>query len=139
MDTTIEAVERLCHNLIVAHEAGDGDEDLPIAAATLRALAQERDALERVRDEAITRMGEAARNAGSWQGIAEGKDIVIRQIEAERDAARAQVERLREAIKEAIGDLSEHAEPYGRVAIESAHQKLRAAWLAALAAKEGGQ
>lgn len=33
-----EEVERLCHNLLVAHEAGDGDEDLPTAVEMLRAL-----------------------------------------------------------------------------------------------------
>lgn len=63
----------------------------------------------------------------------------VRALARERDAARAEVERLRAAIREALGDLSEHAEPYGRAAIESAHKKLRAVWLATLAAKEEQQ
>jgi hypothetical protein len=45
----------------------------------------------KARNEAIRLMGEASLKAGSWQGIAEGKDIVIRQLEAERDAARADI------------------------------------------------
>ena len=47
---------------------------------------------DRERDEAIAerdRLREALRQAGSWRGIAEGKDIVIRQLEAERDRLRS--------------------------------------------------
>lgn len=40
----------------------------------------------------------------------------------------------REALAEAVSDLSEHSEPYGRAAIESAYQKLRALLVAPKAA-----
>jgi hypothetical protein len=52
----------------------------------------ERDRAVEARTEAIKVMADMSRQAGSWQGIAEGKDIVIRQLEAERD-------RLREALR----------------------------------------
>jgi hypothetical protein len=86
-DTSAETQGRLVHEHdgvrstlgMRPYEHGD-------TAATLRALLAERDAAIAARDEAIRRMGEASRQAGSWQGIAEGKDIVIRQLEAERDA-----------------------------------------------------
>jgi hypothetical protein len=56
----------------------------------VRNLEAERDRAVEARTEAIKIMSEMSRQAGSWQGIAEGKSIVIRQLEAERD-------RLREA------------------------------------------
>jgi hypothetical protein len=54
-------------------------------ADLLRALLAERDAAIAARDEAIRMMGEASRQAGSWQGISEGKDLAIKQLEADRD------------------------------------------------------
>jgi len=62
---------------------------LAAAKAERDAARAERDAAVKVRAEAIKRMADVSREAGGWQGIAEGKDIVIRQLEAERDAARA--------------------------------------------------
>ncbi len=56
-------------------------------ADLLRALVDERDAAIAARNEAIRQLGAAARKAGSWQGISEGKDIATRQLEAERDDA----------------------------------------------------
>jgi hypothetical protein len=49
----------------------------------------------KARDMAIREMADRARESGSWQGIAEGKDIVIRGLEAER-------QRLRAALQSAI-------------------------------------
>lgn len=88
VDTSAEAVERLASRYLgtaPAHAA---------AAATLRALLAERDKAKEARDCAIREMCEQARAAGSWQGIAEGKDIIIKQLEAERDAARAMIEQM---------------------------------------------
>lgn len=60
-------------------------------SALLRALLAERDAALTARDDAIRRMSDASREAGSWRGISDGKDVVIKQVEAERDALRAQL------------------------------------------------
>ena len=57
------------------------------AAAEIERLRAELDKANEARSEAIRIMADMARQAGSWQGVAEGKDIVIRQIEAERDEA----------------------------------------------------
>jgi uncharacterized small protein (DUF1192 family) len=83
----------------------DAHRDAHAAAQNvLDALYGERDRLRAERDEAISGRDTAirylvahAREAGSWQGIVEGKDIVIRQLEAERD-------RLREALR-ALADI----------------------------------
>lgn len=48
----------------------------------------------RTKHAAIREMVEMARRAGSWQGIAEGKDIIIRQLEDERDRLRAALQRI---------------------------------------------
>jgi hypothetical protein len=86
-DTSREAVKMLA-------EQHDGSDPINAdglrdwhrnTAATLRALVDERDAAIAARDEAIRMMGGASRQAGSWQGISEGKDLVIKQLEAERD------------------------------------------------------
>jgi hypothetical protein len=115
IDTSDEAVERL-----VAHNAANGRLE---TAATLRALLTERGmwrdekdkkqtaceqmgarigALEAERDraaeartKAIKIMSEMSRQAGSWQGIAEGKSIVIHQLEVDL------VEARRDALEEA--------------------------------------
>lgn len=74
VDTSREAVERLALSLAIA--------DQPITAATLRALAQERDA---AKAEADRRTREVELTCA-----------VQKRLTAERDAARAEVERLRE-------------------------------------------
>ena len=61
-DISDAAVERVCHNLLIAHQAGDGDEDLPEAAALLRALRAALTEAERERDAAraaLAQRGEA--------------------------------------------------------------------------------
>jgi hypothetical protein len=70
-----------------------------VALLDARRFHRERDKAEALRDLArevcnlaIKEMADMARQAGSWRGIAEGKDIVIRQLEAERD-------RLRDAVQ----------------------------------------
>jgi hypothetical protein len=87
-DTSREAVVRL--RKLVAMCGDDAD------IGTLRALLAERDAAIAARDEAIRMMSDASRQAGAWQGISEGKDIALRQLEAERDAARQHVESERD-------------------------------------------
>jgi hypothetical protein len=49
----------------------------------LETLRAERDAAFDVRDEAIRLMAQASREAGSWRGIAEAKDDIIRNLERE--------------------------------------------------------
>jgi hypothetical protein len=93
-------------------------------AAAIRALWAERDAAIAARDEAIRMMGEASRQAGSWQGISEGKDIALRQLEAERDAAVHMSRNLAHALGEA------------RVEVAALQTKLRAASLDRLAAND---
>lgn len=63
-------------------------------SARMEAEAERDDAIK-ARNMAIREMAERAREAGSWRGIAEGKDIVIRRLEAER-------QRLRAALQSAI-------------------------------------
>lgn len=48
-----------------------------------RHLREELDNAVKARSVAIREMADMARQAGSWQGIAEGKDIIIRQLEGE--------------------------------------------------------
>lgn len=65
--------------------------------------------IDRARDRAtvaaaIKEMSEMARQAGFWQGSAEGKDIIIRQLEADRDRLRAALHR--------IVALAKHAHPF---------------------------
>ena len=51
-----------------------------------------------------------ARDAGSWRGIAEGKDIVIRQLEGEIERLRADVARCEASLVawvEAVGECNE--------------------------------
>ena len=86
VDTSAEAVALLLLELDLA--------DQPLAsnaAATLRALLAERDRAVEARTVAVREMAAMARQYGVWQGIAEGKDAVIRQVEAERDALRQAV------------------------------------------------
>jgi hypothetical protein len=85
VDTSAEAVERLAVRL--EYRAGTRLLDgviLPEAAATLRALAAERD---------------AAHLAAAAQ--ADSLGVQLRAAEAERDAARAEAARLRAALKRA--------------------------------------
>lgn len=86
IDTSAETVERVAG--VLENEAAHMNRQASIdamhrLAATLRALARERDEAREARTVAIQQMCEHARAAGSWQGMAEGKDIVIRQLEAE--------------------------------------------------------
>ena len=64
-------------------------ESLEVFKESLGTVAIERDRAFDARNLALKEMSAAARQAGSWQGIAEGKDVVIRQLEAERDRLRA--------------------------------------------------
>jgi hypothetical protein len=66
----------------------------PEAADEIERLRAERDEAISGRDTAIRYLAARAREAGSWQGIAEGKDIVIRQLEAERDRLRLEADGL---------------------------------------------
>jgi hypothetical protein len=100
-------------------------------AATLRALVDERDAAIAACDEAIRMMGDASRQAGSWQGISEGKDIVIRQLEAERDAAIAASRRVSRKAGE-WRDIAKRKD----VVIKQLRAKLCAAFLDRLAAND---
>jgi hypothetical protein len=59
------------------------------AARRIGNLEAERDRAFDTRNLALKEMSAAARQAGSWQGIAEGKDVVIRQLEAERNRLRS--------------------------------------------------
>ena len=87
IDTSADAVERLAEALtyweVMDCTREEAAELQDIITATLRALARERDKAREARTVAIQQMCEHARAAGSWQGMAEGKDIVIRQLEAE--------------------------------------------------------
>jgi hypothetical protein len=53
------------------------------------ALLTERDEATKACRLALKEVSDTARDAGSWQGLAEGKDVVIRQLEAERDTVTA--------------------------------------------------
>jgi chromosome segregation ATPase len=107
-DTSADAIECMARfyedegkHMEVANAVGDATTAEYAAmcrttAATLRALLARVEAAEAARTEAIRQMASMARQAGSWQGIAEGKDAIIRELEtdlqraeAERDAARA--------------------------------------------------
>jgi hypothetical protein len=60
-----------------------GEDGLEYAAA---------DEIERLRGAlnlAIKEVADMARQAGSWRGIAEGKDIVVQQLEVERERLKA--------------------------------------------------
>lgn len=50
------------------------------AAAEIERLRAERDQAKKVRSVAIKEMAAMARDAGSWRGVSEGKDIVINQL-----------------------------------------------------------
>lgn len=76
----------------------------PEAADEIERLRAERDEAISGRDTAIRYLVAHAREAGSWQGIAEGKDIVIRQLEAERD-------RLRDALQHVTLWVEKYANP----------------------------
>jgi hypothetical protein len=115
IDTSREAIERDAANIEQWNmfELGlavpvPSPLDYPALAAKLRALLAERDAAFRIRDDAIKMMGDASREAGSWRGISEGKNIIIRRLEAERDAARADIAtafaRGAEAMRERAAD-----------------------------------
>jgi predicted nuclease with TOPRIM domain len=86
IDTSAEEVERLCHNLEVAHRAGDGDEDLPSAAATLRALVGDRDELRAM---VLAQREQAEEGAAANAALA-----------ADRDRLAARVEELEEALRQ---------------------------------------
>ena len=98
VDTSPRAVERLAKRLdgTPLYEGSGEESDLPEeAAATLRALAAERDRWQAQHDAA--------------QAVAESRCATIARLEAEalslladRDAARAEVARLREAIDETL-------------------------------------
>jgi len=99
-DTSAERaeVERLLADLDWWNDTANPDEPPVVAAAKLRALLAraekaeaERDRAVEARTEAIKIMADMSRQAGSWQGIAEGKDVVIRQLEAEQDRLRAAI------------------------------------------------
>lgn len=62
-------------------------------------LLAERDAAVEARAFAVREMADMARQAGSWQGVAEGKDAIIRELEAE-------AARLREAVTRAAAQFS---------------------------------
>lgn len=101
IDTSAAAVEERATFLEWQSRFGDQTRPEPkslrAAAATLRALVRERDEARAARSAAIREMCEQARAAGSWQGIADGKDIIIKQLEAERDTAwQAGAEAMRE-------------------------------------------
>lgn len=90
VDTSAQAVKRLADDLQdIRWPAYQGSKLREDAAHTLRALLAERDRAVEARTVAVREMAAMARQAGSWQGIAEGKDAIIRQVEAERDALRA--------------------------------------------------
>jgi malate/lactate dehydrogenase len=99
VDTSTEAVERLAASLIYtaaiwksrADTTHPIYRDASVAAATLRALAKERDELAKALNERIRRWGDAI---------------------VERDAARAEAARLREALAELEAACDEMA--YGR-------------------------
>lgn len=63
---------------------------------------------------AIKGISEMARQAGFWQGSAEGKDIIIRQLEADRDRLRAALQRIADLTKR-VHPFAEEAE-YFRIA-----------------------
>jgi hypothetical protein len=50
------------------------------AADEIERLRAERDQAKKVRSVAIKEMAAMARDAGSWRGVSEGKDIVINQL-----------------------------------------------------------
>lgn len=50
------------------------------AADEIERLRAERDEAKKVRSVAIKEMAAMARDAGSWRGVSEGKDIVINQL-----------------------------------------------------------
>lgn len=105
-DTSAEAVERLAAEcdaqaamLVRAAAALAGDargvavataarQTAEDTAATLRALLARAERAEAARTEAIREMADMARQAGSWRGIAEGKDAILRDLERERDRLR---------------------------------------------------
>lgn len=72
--------------------------------ALQRDLANAREA----RTVAIQIMSDMSRQAGSWQGIAEGKDIIIRQLETDRALLRAALRR--------IVDLTKRVHPFAQEA-----------------------
>lgn len=59
------------------------------AADWIGKLEAQRDRAVEARNLAIKEVADMARQAGSWRGIAEGKDIVIQQLEAERERLKA--------------------------------------------------
>ena len=81
-----DIVERLRAENSVVLAFGHDLSDLLLAAADeIERLRAERDQAKEVRSVAIREMAAMARDAGGWRGLSEGKDIVIRQLEAERD------------------------------------------------------
>lgn len=97
--------------------------DFDVTAALLRDLLAERNAAVTARDDAIRRLGDAARDAGRWRGISEGNDVVIKHLSAERDALRAERDKLRDGISKALLEI----EDAGPKALKYAAQELRAA------------
>jgi hypothetical protein len=78
-----DIVDRLRAENSVVLAFGQDLSDLLLAAA---------DEIERMREArnlAIKEVADMARQAGSWRGTAEGKDIVIQQLEAERERLKA--------------------------------------------------
>ena len=59
---------------------GEAAATLEDAADEIERLRAERDQAKKVRSVAIKEMAAMARDAGSWRGVSEGKDIVINQL-----------------------------------------------------------
>jgi hypothetical protein len=68
------------------------------AADEIERLRAERDQAKKVRSVAIREMTAMARDAGGWRGLSEGKDIVIRQLETDRDRLRQVLEDIAKGV-----------------------------------------
>lgn len=105
VDLSNEVTQRICtqglmdgtallHALLAERDAARAEADArgyECAQAAMHAhtLTEELAQATVARDDAIRRMADAARDAGRWRGISEGKEIVIKHLQAERDALRA--------------------------------------------------
>jgi hypothetical protein len=75
---------------IIARDRLPNPHDLDVALDAIECeTADEIKRLREARNLAIKEVADMARQAGSWRGIAEGKDIVIQQLEAERERLKA--------------------------------------------------